>query len=147
MLNMNMDVSPTTSTLFAPSMAAGIGKLPSTKRSAVEEEDDEGGAKAKKGKGGKDTGPIDPVMIDMIFPILSIEQEVPSLLRMQQMQQAEAIREAFVQQGVKVPIGLIEKGLFTPEDRPFVECMVDLPPPEVGLCRDFTKAKPKKGKK
>ena len=49
--------------------------------------------------------------------------------------------------GVKVPIGLIEKGLFTPEDRPFVECMVDLPPPEVGLCRDFTKAKPKKGKK
>ena len=39
-------------------------------------------------------------MIDMIFPILSIEQEVPSLLRMQQMQQAEAIREAFVQQGM-----------------------------------------------
>lgn len=45
----------------------------------------------KEGKGkkaaAKKRGPVDPALLEQIFPVLTVEQEVPSVLRMRQMQQ------------------------------------------------------------
>jgi len=101
----------------------------------------------------KTSRPIEPGFIDQVFPVLSIEHEVPSLLRMQQMEQVEAIREAFAKQGLGIATSVVEAGILTPEDRPYIECMTNLPAPDFGLVRDFTKkrekgkAAGKKGKK
>jgi hypothetical protein len=173
-LNSNLDVTANVNTIFAPSMLAGIGKLPA--KANLDDDDDaaaagsrpKGGDKKKQAAaaGGKDkpkpggkkgpakkSGPINPFMLEQIFPVLTVEQEVPSLMRMQQMQQVESIREAFAKYGMSVPTSIIEHGILTPEDRPYSECMTDLPAPEFGLVRDFTKKREKakggksKGKK
>eukprot|EP01012_Entosiphon_sulcatum_P041716 TRINITY_DN555_c0_g1_i1.p1 TRINITY_DN555_c0_g1~~TRINITY_DN555_c0_g1_i1.p1 ORF type:complete len:733 (-),score=134.46 TRINITY_DN555_c0_g1_i1:153-2351(-) len=160
LLNTKLDVTTTTQTIFAPSMLAAIGKMPTTPKA---DEDENAKPKkpvrtapkkppAKAGAGGKPKltfkkGPVDPNMVDQIFPTLSVEQEVPSLMRMQQMRQVETIREAFAKQGLSVPTSVIEQGILTPEDRPYIECITNLPPPEFGLVRDFTKKREKKPKK
>uniref|UniRef100_A0A7S1NJG1 Uncharacterized protein n=1 Tax=Eutreptiella gymnastica TaxID=73025 RepID=A0A7S1NJG1_9EUGL len=134
-------------TLVAPSMLLQVGRPPPTKQEAPSPTFEAKNEK-KKGKDGKPLNPVDPFMVELCFPFLPVEQEVPSLLRQHQMQQVEACVEAFARDGRNMPVDLLEAGLFTPEDRPYVECVTDLPAPEMGLCRDFTKAKVgKKGKK
>jgi hypothetical protein len=155
-LNTTLDVKSSASTIFAPSELAKIGRLEKTE--VVEEKEDDKKKKAKptkspgkgeKGKGKEKKvkwGAVDPMKMEEIFPALSVEEEVPSLMRLRQMQQVEAIRESFAKQGLSVPTSIIEQGILTPEDRPYTECITDLPSPEFGLVRDFTKKREKKGK-
>eukprot|EP01004_Peranema_trichophorum_P007814 NODE_6588_length_867_cov_77.857527_g5992_i0.p1 GENE.NODE_6588_length_867_cov_77.857527_g5992_i0~~NODE_6588_length_867_cov_77.857527_g5992_i0.p1 ORF type:complete len:271 (+),score=86.19 NODE_6588_length_867_cov_77.857527_g5992_i0:88-813(+) len=152
-MNTNLDVVSSPTTVFAPSMLAAIGKLPNT--NLQEEEEDPKKARAKpraKSPKGKDKqkkarrGPVDPQVVEQIFPVLSVEQEVPSIMRMQQMQQVEAIRETFARHGMSIPTSVIEQGILTPEDRPYMECITNLPLPDDGLVKDFTKKKEKKKK-
>eukprot|EP01006_Ploeotia_vitrea_P027889 TRINITY_DN60670_c0_g1_i2.p1 TRINITY_DN60670_c0_g1~~TRINITY_DN60670_c0_g1_i2.p1 ORF type:complete len:386 (-),score=38.51 TRINITY_DN60670_c0_g1_i2:132-1289(-) len=159
-LNTPLDVVAGPNTVFAPSMTASVGKLPPNPNVGKEEPGKDGKRpgsakpkpkpkpKGKDGKGKKTTrkGPIDPNLLDALFPVLSVEQEVPSLLRIKQMQQVSAIREAFAKQGLALPTSVIEMGLLTPEDRPYMECITNLPAPDMGLVRDFTKPREKKAK-
>eukprot|EP00667_Euglena_gracilis_P003968 EG_transcript_3983 len=162
LMNGQLDVLSTLGTTFAPSMRAAIGKVPTATTADAEEEAaatagakkppakaEKGAGKEGKGKkaAAKKRGPVDPALLEQIFPVLTVEQEVPSVLRMRQMQQVENIREAFAKYGMSVPTSTIEHGILTPEDRPYVECMTNLPPPESGFVSDFTRKREKpKGK-
>eukprot|EP00668_Euglena_longa_P034479 GGOE01044292.1.p1 GENE.GGOE01044292.1~~GGOE01044292.1.p1 ORF type:complete len:669 (-),score=173.44 GGOE01044292.1:535-2502(-) len=160
LMNGKLDVLSTFGTTFAPSMRAAIGKIPTTADADAEEEAapnagskkqspkaEKAGKDGKGKKAAKKRGPVDPGLMEQIFPVLTVEQEVPSVLRMKQMQQVENIREAFAKYGMSVPTSTIEHGILTPEDRPYIECMTNLPPPESGFVSDFTRKRDKpKGK-
>eukprot|EP00906_Rhabdomonas_costata_P003270 RCo005003 len=160
LLNASMDVRSSLATIFAPSMYASVGRILKDGGDADDEEEEAGKKKKpaasadKKKKKGEAApkksfvrrGKPDPQTLELLLPVLSIEQEVPSLHRMQQMSLVERVREACARTGLSVRTSAIEQGILTPEDRPYEECITNLPPPEFGLVRDFTKKREKKGK-
>jgi len=79
--------------------------------------------------------------------VLNRSDDVPSLRRVEEMQMVQRVRDCLAKHGGQVPLRVIEEGILTPEDRPFHECIANLPRPDDGFCRNFDKMRPDKGKK
>ena len=93
-----------------------------------------------------------PVM-QLLFPALKAEEDVPSLRQLEQMRVVDRIRECFARmktkdgKGFHVPRSVIEAALITPDDRPYDECLRLLPRPGSSLPHNPNAPKDAKGSK